>query len=364
MSLVFGAHYLDGRTAERERATVRVGAAGLEITLAGGATFRWPLGAVRQTQGFYAGEQIRLERGGALPEVLLVEDPAFLTALRRAGTAGRRFHDPRRRGLRVLLTALAALAVIALAGAFQVWGVPAASGVVASLVPVAWEDRIGGAAVAQLVPPERRCRDTALNATVDAIVARLVLSAPATYRIRVTVMDSPAVNAFAAPGGHVVVLRGLLQGTRTPEELAGVLAHEIQHVYYRHGTRILVQHASTALLVAAVAGDVSALTAYSLEAARVLGTLRYARQAETEADVAGFRMLVAARIDPSGMVSFLETLQAREQDRPAALGYLSTHPAAEERVATLRRLAAEVRTPATPIVTGRAWKDLTRLCGA
>src|SRR2546422_11543762 len=71
------------------------------------------------------------------------------------------------------------------------------------------------------------------QATVDAIVARLVVRAPDTYRIRVTIVDHPAVNAFAAPGGHIVVLRGLLERTRTPEELAGVLAHEIQHVYHR-----------------------------------------------------------------------------------------------------------------------------------
>jgi len=364
MPAVFSAHYLDGRTAERRPASVRVGAAGLEITLPDGRTHRWPLADVRQTQGFYAGEQVRLERGRAVPEVLLVEDPALLAALRRAGGAGRRFHGPRRRSLRVLLTGLAALAVVALAGALHVWGVPAASSVVASLLPVAWEDRIGGAAVAQIVPPERRCPDTTLNAVLDALVARLVAQAPPTYRIRVTVMDHPAVNAFAAPGGHVVVFRGLLQRTRTPEELAGVLAHELQHVYHRHGTRLLVQHASAALLVAAVAGDVSALTAYSLEAARVLGTLRYARQHEAEADADGLRMLVAARIDPDGMVSFLETLAAREQDRPAVLAYLSSHPATEERIAALRRLAAEVRTPVAPIVTGSDWKDVTRLCGA
>src|SRR5882724_4250501 len=99
--------------------------------------------------------------------------------------------------------------------------------------------------------------------------SRRVVRAPDTYRIRVTIVDHPAVNAFAAPGGHIVVLRGLLERTRTPEELAGVLAHEIQHVYHRHPTRLVVQHTSAGLLAAAVAGDVSALMAYSLEAARI-----------------------------------------------------------------------------------------------
>src|SRR5439155_1603227 len=159
MSTVFAGHYLDGQTAVRRRALVRVTATGLEIQVEGGATLWWPLGAIRQTQGVYAGEQIRLERGGATSEVLVVDDPTLLAA------------------------------------------------------------------------HERRCLDPALQTTVDAIVARLVARAPDTYRIRVTILDHPAVNAFAAPGGHIVVLRGLLERTRTPAELAGVLAHEIQHVY-------------------------------------------------------------------------------------------------------------------------------------
>jgi len=364
MSTVFAAHYLDGQTAVRRRALVRVTATGLEIQVEGGATLWWPLGAIRQTQGVYAGEQIRLERGGATSEVLVVDDPTLLAAVRSIGVAGRRFHGPQRRSLRVLVTALAALAAIAVGGALHLWGIPAASGIVASVVPVAWEDRIGRAVAAQLAAHERRCLDTALQTTVDAIVARLVARAPDTYRIRVTILDHPAVNAFAAPGGHIVVLRGLLERTRTPAELAGVLAHEIQHVYHRHPTRLIVQHSSAGLLVGAVAGDVSALMAYSLEAARILGTLRYSRQYEAEADAAGLSMLAAARIDPRGLSSFLAQLVSAETAAPTALGYFASHPATAERVATLGRLASEVRDTPIPIATGRDWKDVVRLCGA
>src|SRR5207253_1839567 len=274
MSTVFVAHYLDGQTPVRRRAVVRVAATGLEIQVEGGAPLWWPLGAIRQTQGIYAGEQIRLERGGATSEVLVVDDPALLAAVRSIGVAGRRFHVFQRRSLRVLVTAL------------------------------------------------------------------------------------------AAPGGHILVLRGLLERTRTPEELAGVLAHEIQHVYHRHPTRLIVQHTSAGLLVGAVAGDVSALMAYSLEAARILGTLRYSRQYEAEADAAGLRMLATARVDPRGLSSFLGQLVPAEKGAPPTLAYFASHPATAERITTLQRLAAEVRDTPTPIVTSRDWKDIARLCGA
>src|SRR3989442_3332312 len=90
-------HYLDGRSAARQPATIRLTATGLDIALESGATLWWPFAEVRQTQGFYAGQQIRLERGAPLPAVLLVDDVGFLPALHAAAPVlTPRFHDPPR----------------------------------------------------------------------------------------------------------------------------------------------------------------------------------------------------------------------------------------------------------------------------
>src|SRR2546425_416022 len=105
MPRVFTGHYLDGRSAARQRASIRLAGSGLEITLENGARLWWPFGQIRQTQGTYAGEQIRLERRGALPEALIVEEPAFLVAVQATAPAfRRRFHDPRRRRARMFAT--------------------------------------------------------------------------------------------------------------------------------------------------------------------------------------------------------------------------------------------------------------------
>src|SRR5207244_2410003 len=229
------------RRAARPPPTIRLTATGLGIALESGATLWWPFAEVRQTQGFYAGQQIRLERGGPLAAMLLVDDVGFLAALHTAApVVTRRFHDPRRRRARVQLTVLAALAVVGVAAPLSVCGI------------------------------------------------------------------------VAAAGGQVIRVRGLLERTRTPEELAGVLAHEIQHVLRRHATRMLLQHTSAGLMLAAVSGDISGAMAYGLESARVLGALRYSRQYEAEADVEGLRMLLAAGVDPEGMIAFFETLRAEE----------------------------------------------------
>ncbi|MGH7344167.1 MAG: M48 family metallopeptidase [Candidatus Rokuibacteriota bacterium] len=362
----FAGYYLDGRSAARRPASVRLAASGLEIELADGARLWWSFRDIRQTQGFYAGEQIRLERGAPFPEALLVDDAAFLAALHATARGfGRRFHDPRRRRARLLLTIGAAVSAVAIGAVLYVWGIPAAAGVLAARVPVSWEERLGQAAVEEITASKRRCVDREREDAIGAIVQRLLEPQPrAPYTFRVIVVDDLTVNAFAVPGGQVVLLRGLVERARTPEELAGVLAHELQHVLQRHATRLLLQHASTGLLLVAVSGDITGAMTYGIESARVLGTLSYSRHLESEADVEGLRMLLAADVDPRGMIAFFDTMRAAERGAPSGTRYLASHPLAGDRVETLQRLAAAHTKAFRPLLPGRDWADLRRVCGS
>ena len=358
--------YLDGVSAVRRPVTVRLARTGLELTRHdGGATRFWPFIEIRQTQGTYAGEVVRLERGAGLTEALLVDDVAFLRALHATApeAAARRFHDPGRRRRRVYLTAGAGAGVIALGLSLYLWGIPALGGIAAARVPVAWEVSLGDAVVGHLVPPGKRCEDARRQQALEAIVSALLRGAPGQpYRFRLTVVDDASVNAFAAPGGALVLFRGLLERTARAEELAGVLAHEIQHVLHRHGTRMVFQRASTGLLLAAVAGDVSGLMAFGLETARTLGDLRYSRQNEEEADRDGLRMLMAAGIDPGGMLEFFRKVATRETAMGAPPRYLSSHPPSADRVERLKALAAAAP-PAPPLLPDSDWADVTKVCG-
>jgi len=176
----------------------------------------------------------------------------------------------------------------------------------------------------------------------------------------------PIVNAFAAPGGSVVIFRGLLQRTDSPEQLAGVLAHEFQHVLQRHSTRAIIQHTSSGLLIAALTGDVTGPLAYGLEAARVLGHLRYSREAETEADTEGLKMLLAARVDPAGMIAFFEPPKdtAGQDEESAADKYLSSHPSDRDRKATLTALATTNPIQPVKLLPSGNWIELRHACGA
>lgn len=357
-------YYLDGRSAARQRARIRPIRTGLEVSTEGGLTFVWAYDQVRQTQGFYAGEQVRLEKGGAITEALVIPDAAFLADLHEvAPEVGARFHHPARRRTRLLLTLLAVPAIVAVSLALYWWGIPWMAALIAPRVPVAWEERLGSSVVQQLAPPEKRCGDPVLVGAIDEILKTLTLPLPShPFTFRVIVVNEPAVNALAAPGGYVIILRGLVKRTGTPEELAGVLAHELQHVLKRHVVRALLQHASTGILLAAVTGDVTGAAAYGLEAARVLGTLQYSRVAEEEADVEGMRLLVSAGVDPAGMIAFLEGLKRKGEDAPGILKYLSTHPSTADRIERLRALAGPGARGAVRLLPDRDWTALRERC--
>ena len=366
MRLDWDAAYLDGRTAARRRATVHITRTGLDVVLAeSGARFFWPFREIRQTQGTYTGEQVRLERGGELSEVLLIGDVGFLSAARAASPEAGDLHDPARRRFRAGLTFGALVTAVALALGIYYVGIPAFAEVAAARVPVSWEESLGRAIVDHFAPTARRCDDPVRQARIDAIVAQLTAKArPQPYAFRVTIVNSGIINAVAAPGGNIIVFRGLLERTDSAEELAGVLAHEVEHVLHRHVTRAIFQQASTGILMAALVGDVSSVVAYGLEGARTLGTLQMSRAAESEADRDGIRLLQAAGIDTDGMFTFFDKLSAGERGGEDIVpGYLRTHPTTAERIATLRSLAAAAAPPHGRLLPDDAWDNVKNLCG-
>ncbi len=357
-------YYLDGRTPARQRATIRLMRSGLEITTQGGTQLWWSYPEIRQSQGFHAGEEVRLEKGDEIPEVLLVPDPAFLTAMHRiTPEMATRFHDPARRRMRSRLTLIAAFAAIGITLGLYFWGIPAMAGLAASRVPVSWEEHLGESVVQELAPPSRRCTDPTRMRVIENIMTTLTDTLPdSPYTFRVVVVNNSAVNAFAAPGGFIVVFRGLLEHTQAAEELAGVLAHEMQHIVKRHATRMLIQHASTGLLVAALTGRAGDPSAFGLEAARMLGVLRYSRAHEEEADIEGVHMLVAAGIDPRGMISFFESLSDGEKETPEFLKYVSTHPSTADRIGRLKSLVTQVEARPVTLMPDYDWKDMHQIC--
>ncbi|MFO0775006.1 MAG: M48 family metallopeptidase [Nitrospiraceae bacterium] len=360
---------LDGHSAAAHPVTIDPAADALTITREDGSTLRWPYRDIRRTQGDYDGEQIRLEYGGASgaapSSALVIDDQRFLSVLRkREPQLVAAMHDPARRGLRLQLTMIAAVAALLAVGVLYRWGIPGIAALVTPTVPVAWEQQLGERVVEQLAPESNRCADTHRSQVIHSLFARLSAAAPPNPYgpIRLYLVKGPTVNAFAAPGGHVVVFAGLLEKTESPEQLAGVLAHELQHIYKRHTTRMLLEQASTSFLLAAVAGDLTGVAAVALDTARTLGALRYSRGYEAEADSEGLKLMVAAGIDPKGIVDFFKVLGKDDGSDGGLFSYLSSHPSHHDRIATLTALAGTNIGQAPPLLPGLDWRAIRRAC--
>ena len=176
---------------------------------------------------------------------------------------------------------------------------------------------------------------------------------------------SPVVNAVALPGGNIVVFGGLLENTRSPEELAGVIAHEMQHISKRHVTKRIIEDSSAGVLISAISGDVTAVMVYGVKIAHTLAMLRYSRQDEEEADAEGMKMILAAGVDPNGMIRFYETLKAKRK-MPEIFKYVSTHPDVDERIVKLQSVIAGsgVQEKSRPVLPqGDDWEHLKKRCG-
>ena len=152
------------------------------------------------------------------------------------------------------------------------------------------------------------------------------------HKFQFFVAEDKSVNAFAMPGGYVVVHTGLLQLAASAEEVAGVLAHEVQHIEQRHSLRSIAKSLGFSAAVSLVLGDAGAAVTLGGE----LLQLKFSRDHETEADREGLKSLVAAKINPVGMRDFFAKMAAQSQ---LNLGFLATHPASEERMAEIDRLS-------------------------
>ena len=194
-------------------------------------------------------------------------------------------------------------------------------------VPVAQERKLGEAVFAQ-TKAKLKLVEGPPATMVREIGARLTKGSAYRYEFHVTHDD--AVNAFAIPGGFVVVHSGLLALAASAEEVAGVLAHEVQHVEKRHSLKAMAKSTGLMVTVGMVFGDLGGLLALGQD---LIG-LKFSRQHESEADAAGLQALVAAGIAPSGMRDFFRKMGEKES---LNLGWLSSHPASEDRSMALDR---------------------------
>jgi beta-barrel assembly-enhancing protease len=211
--------------------------------------------------------------------------------------------------------------------------------VLVARIPPKFEQDVGTKFFAELQQEETFIQDTNLQAKLDLAVTPLLASLP-TNRIQFQfhIMETPMPNAFALPGGHVIVTTGMLKLVERPEELAGAVAHEIAHVTEKHMFRQVISAMGPALLFQLFLGGRGGLVGAVGAGSQILMTQSFSQEYELEADAVGWDYLVAAHIDPRGLTEILRKLQAVEEKNGLSdmeIAALRSHPKTQKRIARL-----------------------------
>lgn len=274
----------------------------------------------------------------------------------------------RERGRQYRIVALATAAVVSVIVAY-VYGVPLIARNVVGLVPPEWEAQLGETAVAQIeavLTDEAGFEvcdpnpDSLANRAIQRFAERAVEGTGSPFVPDIQVIRSSVPNAFALPGGHSFYFSALLNQTETPDEFAGVMAHELGHVVHRHGMEQLISTSATGLLIGFILGDMTGLSVAGGIGAALIDS-SFSREAEREAD--RFAADVARRMafQPAGLTSLLERV-AGDDGMSRAFALLSTHPLTSERRQALEALTA-TQTGLEPAFTVEEWAAIKTMCG-
>lgn len=351
--------WFDGISARRQAVEVGPTSDGRALGFAGTV---WPLERLRRIEGEGLVLALLSAAGDELPH-----DPARLVLAEGDLAAWVRGNAPAlarrdlRRGTGAKIALRLGMAVAAVAAILFVF-LPRISDLLAEQLPLEQEVAFGEAVLGQVEgmlggDASLTCDAPRGVAALEKMRRRLTEGQGLRYDIRLSVLDHEMLNAFAAPGGRIVIIRGLLDKAETPEEVAGVLAHEIGHVEARDPTRLAFRAAGSAGILALILGDVTGGTVIGLLGEHVLSA-SYTREAEAAADRFAYDLLPRTGVGTEGLADFFRRIEGMDGlDVPEIL---STHPGSGNRA---EAAAAAGGKASTPVLTETEWMALRQICG-
>jgi Zn-dependent protease with chaperone function len=347
------ARFYDGRSALSHDAEVRLEGDALDIR-ADGQALVWRLAdLIAEVEADQVRVSNRRERDTRL--VLSVEEWTALIGDRLDG----RKRERRRREF-WLVGGLAAVAGAVMLFVFV--GVPILSGPVARATPVSMELRMGENFDAQVGAIFPTCRNEEGQRILSALGDRIAMGADTPFDIRVRAVEAPMVNAFALPGGPVLITDDLISEAESPDELAAVIAHEIAHVEMRHVMQAVWRDLGIGMLLDLVVGGGTGAGHQAVILAGQASDLTYSRDAELEADTRGQALLHAAGLSSQGMAPFFDRMA--RADGSGRLGeaveFMNSHPDSSRR----GRVARAGARPGLSALDAEEWRVVKAVCAA
>ena len=237
--------------------------------------------------------------------------------------------------------------------------IPFAADRLTPLVPPTMERHLGEAAVVQIqtVFGDKACSEAAGQAAFGKLVTALRVPAGLDDSIASQVLDTPIANAFALPGGRFFLFRGLLDKADDPDEVAGILAHELGHLKHRDNLRQLIHNGGSSFLIGLLFGDITGAGAV-IFASRTIVNASYSREAEEAADSFAIQVMHKLGRPTRPMGELMFRITGKEDGKRPSLW--SSHPLTEDRLARMR---AEDRPPSgPPLLSAEEWRALKGIC--
>jgi Zn-dependent protease with chaperone function len=360
------ATYFDGASSARHDVLVEAAAAGLRIMAPDRRVLdEWSYADLRR-QSAPEGVLRLGRRGESLLARLEIRYEGLATAIEdravtldRSGAADRRL---RRKVVGLSLAAIASLFVTA------IFGVPALTSRLMPLIPLSVERKLGNAIDKQVAASldshhlgvafecGRGAGDQQGRAALDKLVGKLAAAAALPFPLRVDVVRRAEANAFALPGGHIYVYEDLIDKAQSPDELAGVLAHEMGHIAHRDGTRTVLQTAGLSFLFGMMLGDFVGGGAVVIATRTVLKS-SYSRRVEAAADTYSVGLMDKAGGDAHALAVILARIVS---DKKEGLKILLDHPDTRDRITAIN--AAVTMGATTPLLDAADWTALKQIC--
>ncbi len=357
------AGYFDGKTARRHRVSLNFVADVVVLEEGGEELARWAYGDIRQEDGDDA--VMRLTSTGA-PELarLEIDDKDEIAEIERRCPALLTHADNPRQTRHIVLWAMAAavsLVVIA------IWLMPLMAAEIAPLVPRWLERRIGDVVYPRMLSSLKAtgtCQSGgpsgASAQALETLAGKLREANGLDYEgLQLVVLDSKVANAFALPGGRILILDGILQASESADEIAGILAHEMGHVAHRDGTRSMIEGGGVSFVLGTVLGDFAGATAL-LYASKALVNASFSREVEAAADAYAISTLRVLGRSPVPLGTLLTRLTVAALGDKSQPSLLDSHPATPARLAAMQ--ASGIVTTGPPILSEEQFMALKRIC--
>ncbi len=222
------------------------------------------------------------------------------------------------------------------------YGLPVLTKNIVEKIPIETEQVLGRKALTWLdnewfseskLPKEYRYH---IKSSFESLHTKLSIS----KHLKIEFRNSEVIgaNAFALPGGTIVITDQLINISTSTNEIMAILAHEIGHIEKRHLMKQIIQSSFATLSIATITGDAATLSASTAGLPVILMQTKYSRESEREADSFAFKLLKHNKISPQAFADILERI-SKDQNSNKIMSFISTHPATKERILQARREA-------------------------